>query len=94
MAEVKEKETIGVSDGALVPNRADKSIFSAWRISFFGALILLGALPLISPDPFWEIIKFIPDGILRTFQVTVLSIIFALVIGLFTIIQRGTKITQ
>ena len=91
MAEVKENETIGVSDGALIPDRAEKSIFSAWRISFFGALIMLGALPIISPDPFWEIIKFIPDGILRTFQVTVLSIVFALIIGLFTGLGRISR---
>ncbi len=91
MAEVNEKRSIGVSDGALIPDRAEKTLFSAWRISFFGALILLGALPLISPDPFWEIIKFIPDGILRTFQVTVLSIIFALIIGLFTGLGRISR---
>jgi polar amino acid transport system permease protein len=92
VAEVNEKQPIGVSDGALVPDRADKSIFSAWRISFFGAIILLVALPLISPKPFWDIIKFVPDGILRTFQVTVLSIVFALIIGLFTGLGRISRI--
>lgn len=92
MAEVNEKRSIGVSDGALIPDRAEKSLFSAWRISFFGALILLGVLPLISPDPFWEIIKFIPDGILRTFQVTVLSIFFALIMGLFcSVTEHGDR---
>ena len=92
MAEVDEKAKIGVSDGALIPDRADKSVFSAWRITFFGALIMLGALPLISPDPFWDILKFIPDGILRTFQVTVLSIVFALIIGLFTGLGRISRV--
>jgi polar amino acid transport system permease protein len=92
VAEVDRKPAIGVSDGALVPDRAETSIFSAWRISFAAALILLAALPLLSPDPYWSIIKFIPDGILRTFQVTVLSIIFALIIGLFAGLGRISRI--
>lgn len=91
MAEVDRNRSIGVSDGALIPDRADKSVFSAWRISFFGALAMLAALPIISPDPFWEIIKFIPDGVARTFQVTVLSIVFALIIGLFTGLGRISR---
>ena len=93
MAEVNDKQNIGVSDGALIPDQADKSVFSAWRISFFGAIILLVALPLFSPDPYWNIIMFVPDGILRTFQVTVLSIVFALIIGLFTGLGRISRIT-
>ncbi|MFW6313772.1 MAG: amino acid ABC transporter permease [Spirochaetota bacterium] len=93
MAEVNDKQNIGVSDGALIPDKADKSIFSAWRISFFGAIILLVALPVFSPDPYWSIIAFVPDGILRTFQVTILSILFALIIGLFTGLGRISRIT-
>ena len=84
---------IEISDGALIPDRGEKSIFSAWNISFFGATALLVILPLVSPDPFWAIIKFIPDGIARTFQVTVLSIIFALIIGLFAGLGRISRIT-
>ena len=93
MAQIGEKHTIGVSDGALIPDRADKTVFSAWRISFAGAIVLLALLPALSPDPYWEIIKFLPDGILRTFQVTVLSIIFALILGLFTGLGRISRIT-
>lgn len=84
---------MGVSDGALIPDRADKSVFSAWRISFIGAIALLLLLPIFSPDPYWNIIKFVPDGVLRTFQVTVMSIFFALIIGLFTGLGRISRIT-
>jgi len=93
VAEVNQKQSIGVSDGALIPDSADRSVFSAWRISFFGAITLLVALPLISPEPYWNIIRFVPDGILRTFQVTLLSIVFALIIGLFTGLGRISRIT-
>jgi polar amino acid transport system permease protein len=91
VAEIK-KNRIEVSDGALIPERGDKSVFSAWNISFFGALAVLLILPIASPDPFWDIIRFIPDGILRTFEVTVLSIIFALIIGLLTGLGRISRL--
>lgn len=82
---------ITVSDGALIPDRGERSLFSAWRISFFGALGLLILLPVISPDPYLAVLGFLPDGILRTFQVTVLSIIFAVIIGLVTGLGRISR---
>jgi len=89
----KESTQITVSDGALIPDRGEASVFSAWRISFFGALVLVVLLPVPSPDPYREIIQFVPDGILRTFQVTVISIIFSLGIGLLTGLGRISRIT-
>lgn len=94
MAEVRNgrlsyKDTrIEVTDGALIPEGREKRGFSAWRISFFGAIALLVLLPIIHPDPYFEIIKFIPDGILRTFEVTLASICFALVFGLLAGLGR------
>ena len=84
---------IEISDGALIPDSREKSLFSAWRISFFGALLLLILLPVLSPDPFLDILTFVPDGVLRTFEVTVLSIIFALIIGLVAGLGRISRIT-
>ena len=93
MAEVKNRNHIDVTDGALIPARGERVVFSAWRISFFGALLLLIALPVFSPDPYRRIIVFLPDGILRTFQVTVLSICFAFLVGLMTGLGRISRIT-
>ena len=93
MAEVKNQTRIEISDGALIPDKGEKSVFSAWRISFFGAIALIVILPIASPDPYWDIIKFIPDGILRTFEVTVLSILIALIIGLIAGLGRISRVT-
>jgi polar amino acid transport system permease protein len=38
------------------------------------------------------VIRFVPDGILRTFQVTIISILFALIIGLITGLGRISRI--
>jgi polar amino acid transport system permease protein len=87
------RQPIVVSDGALIPEREERATFTAWRISFFGALLLLVLLPIVSPDPYGRIIAFLPDGILQTFKVTTLSIVFALFVGLFTGLGRISRIT-
>lgn len=108
---------IQVTDGALIPSKSEKSLFSSWRIAFFGAILLLILLPLINseivqrplntflaqfetgPDRpaaailaamdegkyinhYWTILTFVPDGLIVTFQVTIYSILAAVVIGL------------
>jgi polar amino acid transport system permease protein len=83
---------IEVTDGALIP-RGEKTIFSSWNLSFFGALVLLAVLYAAYPDSYRRIINFLPDGILRTFQVTLLSMGCALVVGLITGIGRISRIT-
>jgi polar amino acid transport system permease protein len=86
-------EKITISDGTLIPGRGEKQIFSAWRISFFGAITLLGFLVFSTPDPFRRILLFLPDGIVKTFQVTIFSIMLAIVIGLFAGLGRISRIT-
>ena len=83
---------IEVTDGALIPGRGEKSAFSAWRISFFGALAVLVILFFAKPHPYRDIMAFLPDGILKTFEVTLMSIACALVVGLITGIGRISRI--
>ena len=90
--EARKQGQIVVSDGALIPGRAERGTFSAWRISFFGALILLALLPILSPEPYRRIITFLPDGIWQTFKVTLLSIVFAFFVGLITGLGRISRI--
>lgn len=91
MAKIINKTRIEVTDGVLIPGRDDSSLFSAWRISFYGAILLLIFLPALSPEPYRNILLFIPDGIVKTFEVTVLSIIFALLIGLLAGLGRISR---
>ena len=75
---------IEVTDGALIPAKGNKGLFSSWQITFFGAIAVLILLPVLKPDPYLRILKFLPDGILITFEVTVMAIICATFIGLLT----------
>ena len=85
-----QKTHIEVGDGAAIPSRADRGLFTAWRIAFFGALATTVYLAA-SNKTYLDILKFVPDGILVTFQVTVGSIILALVIGLFAGLGRISR---
>lgn len=100
MAQVKKKKIqlerpdsvhIDVGDGAAIPSKEDVGLFTAWRVAFFGAIACIAYLVIAKPDPYVEILKFLPDGIYVTFKVTCLSIVFALFIGLFTGLGRISK---
>ncbi len=87
----KQESCIDVGDGAAIPDPKDRGLFSAWWISFIGTIILLVGLPFLKPDPYLSIVKFIPDGIFITFEVTIASISLALVIGLITGLGRISR---
>jgi polar amino acid transport system permease protein len=87
----KKEININVGDGAAIPSSKDRGLFSAWWISFIGALTIITYLCMTKPDPYLDILKFLPDGILVTFQVTVYSILLSLIIGLVTGLGRLSK---
>jgi len=62
MASINNKR-IEVTDGVLIPEKNEKTIFSAWRISFFGTLILLVLLPLL------------PAGKIRLFKLEISNLL-------------------
>jgi polar amino acid transport system permease protein len=84
---------INVTDGTLIPQKGERGVLSAWNISFFGALAILGVLVIAFPDPYRKILSFVPDGLLVTFGVTVSAIFFALFIGLLAGLGRISQIT-
>jgi len=79
---------LDVGDGAAIPLKSDRGLFTAWRIAFFGAIGTMGYLAWTKPDPYLDILKFVPDGIVVTFKVTVGAILLALVIGIVTGLGR------
>ncbi len=66
-------------------------IFTAWRVSFPGASAILAWLAIPGPDPYPDILKLIPDCILVTFEVTVVSIFFSLILGLIAGLGRISR---
>ncbi len=82
---------IDVGDGAAIPRPEDKGLVNAWWIALFGAIALIVLLPVLKPDPYLDILRFVPDGIVVTFEVTVLSIVLAIFIGLMTGLGRLSR---
>jgi len=82
---------IEVGDGAAIPRAKDKGLVSAWWISFVGAIAALVLLLIFKPDPYLRLIRFLPDGIIVTLQVTFASIGLAIIIGLFTGLGRISR---
>jgi polar amino acid transport system permease protein len=82
MSEARPAPVVEVGDGAAIPLRSDRGLFTAWRIAFFGAIATLAYLAWSRPDPYWRLLRFLPDGLLVTFEVTLGAIALALAIGL------------
>jgi polar amino acid transport system permease protein len=77
-----------IPENTAIPRAKDKGLINAWGISFLGAAAIIAYLVITKPDPYLDILKFLPDGILVTFQVTLSSIFFSLAIGLITGLGR------
>ncbi|MDR2892258.1 MAG: amino acid ABC transporter permease [Deltaproteobacteria bacterium] len=83
---------IEVSDGASIPDPKDRRIVTAWSISIFGAITSLILLCLLKSDPFWNMLQFVSDGVIVTFQVTIFSILLAIPIGMVTGLGRLSQV--
>ncbi len=88
---LKIQKKIEISDGGAIPNKDDIGLFTAWRVTFIGAISIIVALVYFKPDPYLDIIKFLPDGIYVTFKVTIASILLSLVFGLIAGLGRISK---
>jgi len=80
--------SVAVGDGAAIPHKSDAGLFSAWRIAFFGSIVLCLFLAFGRPDQYMAIFLFVPEGIVITFKVTVGAILLAIVFGLIAGLGR------
>ena len=95
MAETEEKQSAGnivlVTEGGSIPNPHEFRLINAWSLSLTLAIVSLFALCLIWPEPYLRILLYLPDGILVTFQITLMSICFAVPLGFLTGLGRISK---
>ncbi|GAB6112374.1 amino acid ABC transporter permease [Desulfomicrobium salsuginis] len=87
----KKAVKIDIGDGAAIPVKKDAGLFTAWWMTFFGAIAVIVYLCVTQPEPYWRVLKFLPDGVYVTFQVTILSILLSLVLGLITGLGRLSR---
>lgn len=76
-------------DSAIIPR--ERSLVVAWWISLGLAVSFIVGSALLKPNPYREIIAFIGDGLVITFQMTIVSMTFALILGLFAGLGRTAR---
>lgn len=82
---------IDVTDGASIPDPKERNFINAWSISFTLSVLTLAGLCVARPEPYVDILKFLPDGLLVTFEITVLSLLCTIPIGLLAGLGRISK---
>lgn len=78
-------------DGPAIPRKSDRGLVSAWWLSLVLSAGTLLYLVLVEKGAYLKLIEFIPDGVLVTFQVTICSIVLALLLGLLTGLGRVSR---
>ncbi|HOT90547.1 MAG TPA: ABC transporter permease subunit [Anaerolineae bacterium] len=73
-------------DSALIPR--ERSLLIAWWIAIILAMVFIIGATVLKPDPYWEIVQFIGDGLVVTFQITIVSMTLALILGLIAGLGR------
>lgn len=82
--------TITVTDGASIPDPRERRLINAWSLAFTGSITTLALLCFFSPL-YLDIVSFLPDGLLVTFEVTIFSIICTIPIGILTGLGRLSR---
>lgn len=80
----KKNVTIQMTDGVLIPRKDDNHVLNAWRLTFFGALLLLLVLVFLKPKPYRDIFLVCIKGAPVTFEATIFAMIFTVIIGTIT----------
>ncbi len=62
-----------------------------WWLLFVAVAILVTAMAVAAPDPYWRIILFLRDGVSVTISITVVSYVCILVVGLIAGLGRIAK---
>jgi len=75
-------------DSAMIPR--ERNLMIAWWIAIVLAVVFIVGAAVLKPVPYWEIMRFISDGLVTTFQITIVSMTFALILGLVAGLGRTT----
>ena len=83
--------TIEITDGAAIPDPQDKRLVTAWSLALACAASALLIIILLRPEPYWDILLFLRDGVIVTFKLTALGIGLTLPLGLLTGLGRLSR---
>jgi polar amino acid transport system permease protein len=84
-----DRPRVVVTDGAQIPR--ERSVSVAWWVAIIATIILIPTLAIAFPDSYRRILVYARDGIQTTFEITVISIGAALLVGLLAGLGRTSK---
>lgn len=73
-----------MTDGVLIPSKNNGHVLNSWRITFYGAILLVLGLTIFFPEPYRKIFFICIKGAPVTFQCTIFAILGAAIIGTLT----------
>ena len=76
-------------DSAAIPR--ERNLVVAWWIALIAALALIVGAVVFKPHPYAELLAFIGDGLVVTFQITIISMTLSLVLGLVAGLGRTSR---
>ncbi len=79
------------TDLKLIPGNELSSRLDAWWWLVAAVVLVIGLLMLLKPDPYWNILLFVRDGLLTTILLTVVSFPFILMVGIIGGMGRIAK---
>ena len=77
-------------DSAAIPR--ERNLLVAWWIALVAAVAVVIIAVVFKPDPYAELLVFIGDGLVVTFQITIISMSLSLVLGLIAGLGRTSRI--
>jgi len=75
----------------LIPGNELPSQLDAWWWLVAAVVLIIALLMLLKPDPYWNIVKFVSDGLVITILLTVVSFPFILMVGIIGGLGRIAK---
>ena len=72
--------TVFQDDSAAIPR--ERNLRIAWWIALVAAVAIVVSAAVFRPDPYAELLVFVADGLVVTFQITIISMTLSLVLGL------------
>jgi len=87
----KQKTSVQVwqDDSAAIPR--ERNLMIAWWIALVTAIVFILGAMLLKPDPYWEIMRFVGDGLVVTFEITIISMTLSLILGLIAGLGRTAR---
>lgn len=79
------------NDLKLIPGNELPSQLDAWWWLVGAVVLVIVLLMVIWPDPYWNILKFVRDGIVVTILLTVVSFVFIIIVGIIGGLGRIAK---